>query len=264
MIKLIVSDIDGTLLQGTQSELDPVLFQLIGELNARGILFIPASGRQYHSMRRLFAPLADRLYFICENGADIYGPEKSEEDAVPLKTVQIDRSVCDPLIDHILADPSRSALISGSNISWMICRHAEFLDRMANFTRNRYRLVSDKAQIPGPIIKLAAYCSNGSPAADAEMGPLWRKRGLTVSQAGWLWLDFTLANKGTGLRALCSMLDIQPSEVMAFGDNHNDRSMLDLAGHPVIMDHADSDLLERYPHRCSSPADYLKEFISGL
>ena len=264
MIKLIASDIDGTLIHGSQSELSPRLFSLIGELNRKGILFAPASGRQYHSMRLLFAPVADQLCFLCENGSEVYGPSRDESSAPVLSRTEISREICDPLIDHILADPSRSALISGSNSSWLICRHEAFLDRMANFTRNLFQVVEDKSQITGPIIKVAAYCSEGSVDADADMGQTWRAKGLTVSQAGWLWLDFTLANKGTGLREMCRALDISLDEVMVFGDNYNDKAMLDLAGHPVIMDNAAPALRALYPYHCACVEDYLEEFISSL
>ena len=69
MIRLIASDIDGTLLHNGAAEIDPVIFEEIHRLKQKGILFCPASGRQYHSLRRLFAPAADELTYLCENGA---------------------------------------------------------------------------------------------------------------------------------------------------------------------------------------------------
>ena len=55
-IRLICSDIDGTLLQYGKKELEDEIFEQIRELHRRGILFCPASGRQYTSLRKLFAP----------------------------------------------------------------------------------------------------------------------------------------------------------------------------------------------------------------
>ena len=52
-IKLICSDIDGTLLQYGRKELEGEIFGQIRELHRRGILFCPASGRQYTSLRKL-------------------------------------------------------------------------------------------------------------------------------------------------------------------------------------------------------------------
>ncbi|MEE0545532.1 MAG: HAD hydrolase family protein, partial [Faecalibacterium sp.] len=54
-IRLICSDIDGTLLQYGRKELEGEIFEQIRELHRRGILFCPASGRQYTSLRKLFA-----------------------------------------------------------------------------------------------------------------------------------------------------------------------------------------------------------------
>ena len=74
MIRLVASDIDGTLLQGGARALSDELFGLIRVLKKRGILFCAASGRQYHSLRGLFAPIASRLHYVCENGAVVFGP----------------------------------------------------------------------------------------------------------------------------------------------------------------------------------------------
>ena len=74
MIKLVVSDIDGTLLPYRAQEIPGEIFREIRRLTERGILFCPTSGRQYTSLRRLFAPVADSLYYICENGTILFGP----------------------------------------------------------------------------------------------------------------------------------------------------------------------------------------------
>ena len=71
-IKMICSDLDGTLLQYGRKELEPEVFPLIEALADRGILFCPASGRQYTSEKKLFAPIADRCAFLCENGGVLY------------------------------------------------------------------------------------------------------------------------------------------------------------------------------------------------
>ena len=47
MIKLIASDLDGTLLQDGTQELTPRAISLIHSLTQKGIYFVAASGRQY-------------------------------------------------------------------------------------------------------------------------------------------------------------------------------------------------------------------------
>ena len=75
--------------------------------------------------------------------------------------------------------------------------------------------------------------------------------GPKVAVAGQARLDFTLADKGTGIRQLCAALDVPQSDVMAFGDNYNDLPMLEAVGHPILMEGALAELLSRFSNRCS-------------
>ena len=109
MIKLIVSDIDGTLLPYGQTELRPSLFSIIGELRERGVIFCPASGRQFHSLRGLFAPVQDELTYLCENGAILYGAGR-EEDAPVLGKTCMPREASLALAEDILAPVSYTHL----------------------------------------------------------------------------------------------------------------------------------------------------------
>ena len=58
-IRLICSDIDGTLLQYGRKELEDEIFEQIRELHRRGILFCPASAGSIPACASSFAPVAD-------------------------------------------------------------------------------------------------------------------------------------------------------------------------------------------------------------
>ena len=60
--------------------------------------------------------------------------------------------------------------------------------------------------------------------------------------AGLVWLDFSIATKGTGLAEMCGALGVSPEETAAFGDNWNDQAMLDMAGRCYLMEQADGAL----------------------
>lgn len=63
MIKLIASDLDGTLLQNEAQELTPRAIDLISQLTQKGIHFVAASGRQYDNERRVFHALKDDISY---------------------------------------------------------------------------------------------------------------------------------------------------------------------------------------------------------
>ena len=80
-----------------------------------------------------------------------------------------------------------------------------------------------------------------------------------VSKWGWGFDKYLAeANKGTGLEQLCQALDVEPEEVMAFGDNFNDLPMLEAAGCPYIMDNAAPELREKFPNHCRRVEDVLR------
>ena len=68
MIKMVASDLDGTLLLNKAQSLPEEIFPLIRKLKEMGILFVAASGRQYPNMKRMFAPVASEIAYISETG----------------------------------------------------------------------------------------------------------------------------------------------------------------------------------------------------
>ena len=89
--------------------------------------------------------------------------------------------------------------------------------------------------------------------------------GLCGQQCGAaLRLDFTLADKGTGLRQLCAALQIPLRDVAAFGDNYNDVPMLELAGTAYLMEGAAAELKARFPRHCAQVVPELARLADAL
>ena len=69
MIKLIASDMDGTLLDN-EKRLPEDFFPVLDELIEKKITFTVASGRTYSALEHLFPEeYREKLSFICDNGA---------------------------------------------------------------------------------------------------------------------------------------------------------------------------------------------------
>ena len=254
MIRLIASDIDGALLHNGAAEIDPVIFEEIHRLKQKGILFCPASGRQYHSLRRLFAPAADELTYLCENGAVLFGP--GNPGSLLGKTV-MERERALALAHQIMDIPKCEVLISGVNTSYLCPKKGDVVDHIRYFVGNNLAILPTVEDMPEDIVKVSAYCPQGAVEVQPVLGPKWEKE-FHHAIAGEAWLDFNLANKGTGLEQLCQALDVKPEEVMAFGDNFNDLPMLEAAGCPYIMDNAAPELREKFPNHCRRVEDVLR------
>ena len=254
MIRLIASDIDGTLLQNGATEIPEEIFQEIHRLAERGILFCPASGRQYSSLRRLFAPAADRLPFLCENGAVVFGP--GSPGPVLAKTV-MDRPQAEALCRDIMALPGAEVLVSGADTAYICPKRPELLEIIRDFLGNRTVTLASPDQVPEDIVKVSAWCPGCLEETWQALSPRWGGV-FRAAIAGEAWVDFTLADKGTGLTRLCAALGIGLEEVMAFGDNYNDLPMLERVGRPYIMETAAPELREKIPNRCRTVAETLR------
>lgn len=252
MIRLIASDIDGTLLQNGSTEISEEFFRQAERLIRSGICLCAASGRQYSSLRRLFAPLADRLYYICENGAVVMGPGR--EPKLLSRTV-VDRGAALRLCRDILAVPDCELLISGVNTSYLVPKTAEYVDHIRYFVGNNTEILTAPEEMPEDFVKISAWLRAGAEKLVPLLVPAWGSV-FHAAVAGQCWLDFTIADKSDGIRALETALGITPAEIMAFGDNYNDVPMLDAVGAPYIMDSAAEELRARYP-RCRRPEDIL-------
>ncbi len=254
MLRLIVSDIDGTLLQNGAKVLPTELFDEIYRLEKKGILFCPASGRQYHSLRQLFAPVADRIPFVCENGAVVFGPG----DPGPLlgKT-PMDRRLAIELCRGILALPEVEVMVSGANTSYLLPKRESFVSEVQDRLGNHTVVLDRLEDMPEEIVKVSAYCPGRLVQTRLALVFRW-ERAFRAAVAGDDWLDFTLADKGLGLGQLCKVLDIGFDEVMAFGDNYNDLPMLQKVGQPYLVSSAAPELQARVPGSCKAVLDILR------
>ena len=252
MIKLIACDIDGTLIRDDCPTLAPAVLEQVERLLDKGVYFCPTSGRQYSSIRRLFAPLAGRLYCICENGGILYGPGDPGE---LLGRIAMERPEALALCHDILALEGYEALISGADTSYICPKKAGYESLVRDFLGNNTVVVPTPEDIPEDIVKITAYHPE---SARPAMQPVaaWGEK-LNMAIAGELWLDFSPSHKGLGLSKLCGMLDVDLADVLAVGDSYNDLPMLDIVGHPYIMDSAAEELKQRFPDHCRRVEDLL-------
>lgn len=251
MIRLIASDIDGTLLPHGQREISEEMFTLIRRLHDAGVRFVPASGRQYPSMRRLFAPVADLLTYVCENGSLVI------EGSEPLFQSVIERQTGLALIADIEAQPGLEVLLNCRQSCYVSPRDGDYVHHIRDVLCNQTHTVNEFAQVEEPFLKISAWCTGGvTPALVDYFKGRWGET-MNVAVAGEKWIDITLSDKGAALAQIAQKHGIQPAEVMAFGDNFNDITMLQYAQHSYAMATADPVVLAAAAHRCGRVEDVI-------
>ena len=263
MIKLVASDLDGTLLQGGAQELTSKSLELIHELTKKGIRFVASSGRQYYNELRLFDSIKDEISYIAENGSLCI-----HEGKVISRTTIAD-DLARRIVTELKAQDAFEILISREDGCYIEDNDPAFVDLIFNVMKNKAYVVDDLAELEGPIIKIAICNMNdGAHIVDKYLHHLQEKfRGeIKVVTSGNVWIDFIApgCNKGTALSALLDVLKIRPEECMAFGDQYNDVEMLQLAGTSYAMSNAAPGISYYSTYVTDSVDDVLEDLLLEL
>lgn len=254
-VRLVATDIDGTLVKDSSPEVYPEIVGMFRNLTARGVLCCVASGRQYHSIRRMFAGAGEDVVYIAENGAHIVyrGETLSVTDMRKAQAHEIIRQMRakGEGYDFVVSTPQGSLLES---------RNDSFIRLIRDDYHNQMEVVEDVLLNDPQIIKCAMY-HKGSvrKAAEQEMIPRWREH-VKVCMAGEEWIDFMDAavDKGNAIRFVQKHFNISYEETMAFGDNENDIGMMRAAGVSYAVENACDAVKQAANRRCP---DYTKKGV---
>lgn len=243
MIKLIASDIDGTLLVEGSDKINPEIFEVILKLKEQGTLFAAASGRQYASIRRLFAPVEHDMIFIAENGSNVIcrGYEMS--------STVLNRKHAEDLIHYIRTLPGCYLTASTKGAMYIEAHDSDFMKLLVDGYHNDMSVVADVLSEDIEIIKISIYKETGVKDIAEGVVEEWKGR-FHVTVAGEPWIDFMDfdADKGKALQTIQETLHISKEETMVFGDNNNDLGMIKSAGESYAVANAQPAVLEMAKH----------------
>lgn len=255
MIRLIASDIDGTLLQNGEKQISPRVFKLVEQLEQRGVRFVPASGRPIASLRPLFEPGADQRTFLCENGALLMEGEHR------IGLTEIPRGDALEMAHQITAYGGLQPLVSGASARYVLDRKLDWLAQIGYFVGHEVTTIGQFEQITEPMIKVTAWCPmRVTDPIRSYFESRWADR-YSVAIAGDCWLDLTLADKGKGLHKIAEYYGIRKEEILVFGDNFNDIPMFREAGIACAMQHSAPEVKKAADRVCGRVEDVLAELV---
>ena len=225
---LIVSDLDGTLMRPNTAAISPSTLEVIAGLLDAGIAFMPASGRQYPNVRRLFTPLADRLPFVAENGVVAYVNDELVYRAT------LDRDLGHEIVRTIQSRNGCETMVSGAKTYYITPENTSFKTYLEVGCGFVVTCADDLEDIGEPYGKISAFYPDGI-GDDLRFWIDCFGDRCTVTTSSDKWLDMmpTGVNKATALAVVLDRLGIDPADVIAFGDAENDVEMLQLVGCPI-------------------------------
>lgn len=240
-IKLIAFDLDGTLLNDNK-EVSEENFRALMDAAERGIEIVPATGRLPGVMPEALRGLPIR-YAIFVNGAEVVDLQTGEVISRTLIPWQKAIEVFQEGEQYPIAYDCYM-----ENFGYM---SQKFYDRIPEFiisphfvkmvyeTRHAVpELKAFLAQEKKDVQKLLFYFREDQQQLREELLLNWKIPGIEVSSSfpGNLELNHAEGIKGPALKRLADHLGIPMEQTMAFGDGHNDLSMISMAGFGVAME----------------------------
>lgn len=237
-IKLIASDLDGTLLNNACFITERTK-EAIRKAREKGVLFTFATGRMFRSALPFALELGIDLPLITYEGALVKSPTTKEvlyHCPLPVEWAK-----------EVIAVGDREKLSINVYLDDAIYIHRE-TQEIHDYCRTvkvPFTKVDDLQSFldrdPDKVIYIGE---------EEKLVTLWRelenkfKQQVHITRSTLHFLEFTnpQATKGYGINVLSRSLGIKKEEIMAFGDNFNDLPLLQSAGMAVAMGNATDEL----------------------
>lgn len=242
-IKLIATDMDGTLLD-PKGQVDlPRLEKLLDQLEERGIRFVIATGNEIHRVKQLLGRLTERVVLIVANGARIFEGNQLlqaqiwDDDMVNRALEFFKGRECQ---DQFVVTSMNGGFVKEGTVftqleNFMTPEMIELFYQRMNFVEEL------ESHLFGGVLKISLVV--GEERSDSvleEINQLFNGHVQAVS-SGYGCIDILQSgiHKAWGLQELLKRWGIKAEEIMAFGDSENDVEMLQLAGIAYAMENAD-------------------------
>lgn len=235
MIQLIVSDLDGTLLN-SQRQLPSRFSALLRELYCRDITFAIASGRSRIAIESLFGDKMQELYLLCDNGACILQPNRA-----PVIHA-LSQEMAQHVLDLCRRLPHTTPMLCGYDHAYYPDSISEEVsNEIHHYYQNGVALPYEELyHLPEPILKIA-LCDMKT--LEIQTYPIVRQTfrdALEIVISGDYWIDLMQKDvtKGSAVAGLQESLGWTAAETMVFGDCDNDIPMFSCAAYSYAMRNA--------------------------
>ena len=272
MYKLIAIDLDGTLLN-SYSQISEKNKEALKKAQQKGVEIVLASGRSTNSVKNLANDIGDNKYIICGNGSLIYDLQKEEiiydKFIEKSKALQI-INICEQnsIYYNVYTENMVIAKTLNNNVLFYHQENANkpegkktkinLVDDIYNYVKNienenilKFTISDESSIIFNSIIRKLREINKIDVLDVAHMSRKIIKSGTESVSLEYYYTEITSENvdKWNAIEWLAQKIGINFEEVMAIGDNINDKLMIENAGMGIAM---------------GNSAPYIKEFADKV
>lgn len=259
MYKLIAVDLDGTLLN-SYGEVTDYSKKTIKKLIENGIKFIIASGRPIDSIKTIANEIGSDEYFIAGNGAIIYDMKKDkiiyEKYLSKSKVLEIIK-MCEK--NSIGYNVYTDKTILTTSLKYNVLYYYKENLKKSEDKKTNIHIVDDMYEYVENLKEVKflkiTICDENKSIFNSILKKIKNIRGIDILDVShmsrkvinqgteevtieYYYTEITLSNvdKWTAIESLIEKLNIKKEEVIAIGDNMNDKKMIENAGLGIVME----------------------------
>lgn len=264
-ISMVVTDLDDTLLSPKKEISKEVCYQ-IEELHKKGIKFTFITGRPFYAIKRFMEKVLISAPIVSCNGAVILDHESGRI----LKATTFELDELEHLLQHT-KEKGFTVLITAGEVEYSLSE--------TDWTRARKKVgrvvpILTLEELRGnaqPIYKVNIM-SDGKETEFSKCIPwiqeLKKNYSITIYGNRGCEIVAKEVNKREGLIELCDLCNLSIDQVLAIGDNANDREMIQAAGIGVIVANGTEDAKEVADYVCEHSytkgvVEAIEKFING-
>ncbi|MEK5175639.1 HAD-IIB family hydrolase [Heyndrickxia sp. FSL W8-0496] len=222
MIKLVLSDMDGTFLNN-DGDFNRELYKDVKKImNEKGVVFAPVTGKQCERIEELFGEDADDLWILGDSATRIKHNKKFVYESLINNTLGLEIISCLEKISlyHTIIACTRSGAMIKNNIP----------PTEAAIVRKSYaqvKQVSEFNEITEDFVKITIHDpALGCFETREKLSQFFDRAYMVASEPAWIDIANVNVHKGTTVAHLQRLLNVTFEETMVFGDGHNDIELM--------------------------------------
>ncbi|KRL90341.1 Cof-type HAD-IIB family hydrolase [Lactobacillus kalixensis] len=252
--KAVAVDMDGTFMNDDLTYDHERFSKVLTRLKKHHIHFIVSSGRPLARLKRDFAGFLDKIDIVAENGALLV------KDNEIISSHYLTYQTGIQLINFIQENyPQAHICASGREGAYYLNSYPTDFKRLMNFYYPNNEGVDSFDEIPTRerIIKLTL---NIDSSLAEEMENTFNSKHterIHCTTSGFDDIDVIAygVNKAQGLKYFLRFFNLEPSQLIAFGDGLNDKEMLELAGYSYAMANGNPEIIKLAKYTAPSNND---------
>lgn len=242
--RLVALDIDGTLLT-SDKKIHPDTIKHINGASKKGIYIVYCTGRAPAEMKDIIQTLPSIRYGVCMSGALVY-------DFIEHKIIysnSVPKDYVKKIIEVVKDDDGmiqflteKNSIVREDQITHMSDFHMEIYQPMYLKIAKTVKNMNEELEKYDSIPKLNIYFHTIQARQKAYEKIKYLPLSFSFGEETALEITAKGVDKGKGLSALTSYLNINMAQVIGIGDADNDISFLKIVGLPIGMGNANKNV----------------------